>query len=216
VKKRRSYQQFCGLARALDLVGGRWTLLIVRELLLGPRRYSDLLEHLPSITTNLLAERLREMQAFGLVTRKQAPTPIRAQLYELTEAGRALEPAVMALAAWGGRSMTAPEPGEHLDIGWGLLSSKRRYRGGLSLVVELTVDGRTFELGFEPTHLAVNERAASRPDVVVTAPVAAVRAWLFGGADVLALRSEGALVMSGGDDACARLATAFRPGERAS
>lgn len=99
----RSYGQYCALARALDVVGERWTLLIVRELLSGDRRYSDLRDALPGIATNLLAERLRQLVAHGLVETFDAPPPVRATVYRLTERGRELVPAVRALVAFGGR-----------------------------------------------------------------------------------------------------------------
>src|SRR5215471_6124587 len=104
--ERRSYRQFCGVARALDLVGERWTLPIVRNLLLGPRRYSDLLAELPGLTTNLLAKRLRELEQGGLIERVQRAGDVAR--YQLTTTGAALEPVVMELARWGGRYMDRP------------------------------------------------------------------------------------------------------------
>src|SRR5689334_519503 len=98
---RRSYHQFCGLASALDVVGERWTLLIVRNLLLGPLRYSELLHGLPGITTNLLAKRLREMESHGLIERARSSATDSASAYRLTELGAALEPALHALGSWG-------------------------------------------------------------------------------------------------------------------
>src|SRR5262245_11894566 len=164
LEKRRNYKQFCGLARALDRLGERWTLLIVRNLLLGPKRYSDLLEELPGLTTNLLAARLREMERSGLITKRKAPPPVRAMVYELAPAGRALEPAIMELARWGGRFMTGAGD-DTMNVGWGLLSLKRRYVGGANLVAELRVGERRFELGLMPSYLAVTESSAARPDV---------------------------------------------------
>src|SRR5438128_9807388 len=93
---RRSYRQFCGLAKALDIVGERWTMLVVRNLLLGPQRYSELQRGLPGITTNLLAKRLKEMEAAGLIERTAD-----AQGWQLTPFGAGLEPAVHALGRWG-------------------------------------------------------------------------------------------------------------------
>src|SRR6478735_2738073 len=127
--ERRSYHQYCGGARALDVVGERWTLLIVRNLLLGPRRYSDLLAELPGITTNLLAKRLRELCAAGVVERRRTSTPLRAEVYALTPEGAALEPVIMELGRWGGRFLDRPRASDTVNIGWGLLSMKRRYRG---------------------------------------------------------------------------------------
>jgi DNA-binding HxlR family transcriptional regulator len=214
LEKRRNYRQFCGLARALDRLGERWTLLIVRNLLLGPKRYSDLIEGLPGITTNLLAQRLREMEQAGLVVRRAAPSPVRAQLYELGEHGRALEPALMELARWGGRFM-ASGPGEDdtRDIGWGLLSLKRRYRGGLALVAEFCIDARTFELVFEPGYLGVSECAAARPDLVVTGGFDDFRAWLFLGAKGGELRHERRLGVRGREEHWDSLCAAFAPRE---
>src|SRR5215475_14453792 len=98
----RPYNQYCALAKALDLVGGRWTLLIVRELLIrGPCRYTDLQKGLPGIATNLLADRLREMEAAGIIASETAPPPAAATLFALTDRGRALEPIVMQLGSWG-------------------------------------------------------------------------------------------------------------------
>lgn len=209
----RSYRQFCGLARALDVVGERWTLLIVRNLLLGPRRYGDLLDELPGITTNLLAKRLRDLGARGLVRKVTLPPPISAVAYDLTEAGAALEPVVMELARWGGRYMDAPREGDAVNVGWGLLSLKRRYRGGLDLTVELRIDGRVFTLRLEPARLDVKERAADRPDVVVEGGLAAVRALFFerGGPKLKELRAEGAVAATGEAKDVAAFAAAFAP-----
>lgn len=103
----RSFHQWCGLAEALDRIGDRWTLLIVRELLLGPKRYTDLRRNLPGIATNLLAERLRGLEEEGLVARRDLPPPTPASVYELTETGRALEEPILALIRWGGRFLPA-------------------------------------------------------------------------------------------------------------
>ena len=104
----KSYQQYCSVARALDLVGDRWVILIVRELLtFGPSRYSDLKRGLPGIASNLLAERLRVMEADGLVERYDAPAPVGTNLYQLTQRGRELQDLVHALARWGLELMSA-------------------------------------------------------------------------------------------------------------
>jgi len=216
MEKRRNYKQFCGLARALDRVGERWTLLIVRNLLLGPKRYSDLLERLPGLTTNLLAARLREMERLELVVKRKSPPPLRATLYELAPRGRALEPALMELARWGARFMDRPGKDDTLDIGWALLSLKRRYRGGLALVAAFDVEDRSFELVFDARYLAVTEGSAARPNVAVRGDIAAFRAWLFAGADADALRHEGALAVAGAEHAWQALRSAFAAREVSS
>lgn len=196
---RRSYRQFCGVARALDLVGERWTLLLVRNLLLGPRRYSDLLTGLPGLTTNLLAARLQELEAAGLVERKDAA------LYSLTESGAALEPVVMELGRWGGRFMDAPRKTDNVDPGWALLSLKRRYRGGEKGVLGLRVGPKDFELVFEAQRLTVQQRPAIRPDASATlagmpmlrqllmGPAPATRDLGFEGDEAIARRLLGSL-----------------------
>jgi DNA-binding HxlR family transcriptional regulator len=115
----RSYGQYCSVAKALDVVGDRWTLLIVRELLLqGPCRYTDLRNGLPGIATNLLSDRLRELEAAGLVRREEAAPPVATTLFSLTEFGARLEPVLDALGGWGIRYMTQPSDGDEFRSHW--------------------------------------------------------------------------------------------------
>src|SRR5438067_3219495 len=106
------YHQYCGLARALDVVGDRWTLLIVRELVLGPRRFTDLIDGLPGISRNLLTERLRALERDGVVSREELRPPAARQVYELTEDGRRLAEATVPLIAWGAGRLGRREPTE--------------------------------------------------------------------------------------------------------
>src|ERR687893_1835348 len=99
------YHQYCGLARALDIAGDRWTLLIVRELVPGARRFTDLLEGLPGISRNLLTERLRDLERDGVVARRELPAPVARLVYELTDAGRELADAMVPLIRWGARRL---------------------------------------------------------------------------------------------------------------
>ena len=127
----KKYHQCCGVARALDRVGQRWTLLLVRDLLLGPRRFTDLARAHPGLTPNLLSDRLRHLEEEGIVVRDVLPPPAASRVYRLSARGQALEPVLLALAAWGGETMTAgPRPEEHVDLRWGLLALKRQFRGG--------------------------------------------------------------------------------------
>jgi DNA-binding HxlR family transcriptional regulator len=115
----RSYGQFCSVARALDAIGDRWTLLIIRELLLrGACRYTDLRNGLPGIATNLLAERIRELESAGLIRREEAPPPVATTLVHLTEAGAELEPVVRALGSWGMRFMAEPAGDDEFRSQW--------------------------------------------------------------------------------------------------
>ncbi|MFI0960137.1 winged helix-turn-helix transcriptional regulator [Streptomyces sp. NPDC021080] len=115
----RTYGQYCSIARALDVVGDRWTLLMVRELLLqGPCRFTDLKKGLPGIAANLLSARLRELEAAGLITREDAPPPVATALYALSEDGLALEPVLKALGLWGLRLMTTERPDDTFRAQW--------------------------------------------------------------------------------------------------
>lgn len=114
----RSYDQHCGLAHALDLVGERWAPLVVRELILGPRRFTDLRAGLPGVATNVLAARLRELEAGGVVARRRLPPPAASTVYELTPYGRDLEPVLLALGRWGVRTLGPRRPGQSLRAGW--------------------------------------------------------------------------------------------------
>ncbi|MEU8781403.1 helix-turn-helix domain-containing protein [Streptomyces sp. NPDC048637] len=115
---RRSYDQYCAVARALDAVGDRWTLLIVRELLGGPRRYTDLHADLPGVSTDMLASRLKDMERDGLVTRRRLAPPGAAFVYELTARGRALLPALTALADWGAPALDERRPTDAVRAHW--------------------------------------------------------------------------------------------------
>jgi DNA-binding HxlR family transcriptional regulator len=115
----RSYEQYCGLAKALDVVGDRWTLLIIRELeLRGPSRYTDIRNGLPGIATNLLADRLRELERAGVLTREEAPPPIATTLFELTPRGRQLRPALEELTLWGLPLMAEQAPEDAVRSHW--------------------------------------------------------------------------------------------------
>lgn len=115
---RRSYDQYCPLSRALDLVGERWTALIVRELLAGPRRYTDLHADLPGVSTDVLAARLKEMETDGLVTRRRLPPPAAAAVYELSPRGQALLPVLAALADWGAADLAEQRPTDARRAHW--------------------------------------------------------------------------------------------------
>ena len=113
----KRYEQYCPMAHALDLVGDRWALLVVRELMHGPKRYTDLVDHLPGIGTNILAARLRDLESNGVVTRRTLPPPAASKVYELTDYGRELRPAMHELALWGARSLGPPADNELFE-GW--------------------------------------------------------------------------------------------------
>ncbi|MEU9169777.1 winged helix-turn-helix transcriptional regulator [Streptomyces sp. NPDC048420] len=126
---RRSYDQYCSAARALDLVGDRWTLLIVRELLAGPRRYTDLHADLPGVSTDVLASRLKDMERDGLTTRRRLPPPGAAYVYELTPRGRELLPVLQALGTWGGPELGERRPTDAVRAHWFALPLLRSLEG---------------------------------------------------------------------------------------
>jgi DNA-binding HxlR family transcriptional regulator len=115
----RSYGQYCSIAKALDVVGDRWTLLIIRELLIrGACRYTDLRNGLPGIATNLLTDRIRDLESAGLIRREDAPPPVATTLYHLTEAGTQLEPVLDAIGRWGVRYMAEPAEADEFRGHW--------------------------------------------------------------------------------------------------
>jgi len=115
----RSYGEYCSIAKALDVVGDRWTFLIIRELLIrGACRYTDLKDGLPGIATNLLSGRIRELEAAGLIRREDAPPPVATTLFRLTEAGAELEPVLDAIGRWGIRYMVEPAEGDEFRGHW--------------------------------------------------------------------------------------------------
>jgi DNA-binding HxlR family transcriptional regulator len=163
----RSYHQACGLALALDRIGERWTLLLVRNLLLGPQRYTDLQRGLPGIGTNLLAKRLQQMEAAGLVERIRTGPGEGGHAYRLTAAGQELEPAIHALGRWGGRWLALVRPGQHKSLEWLLVALRRRYRGGARLVAEVVADEVPYSFVLTPRLVRIGRGPA--PDPVVRA-----------------------------------------------
>jgi DNA-binding HxlR family transcriptional regulator len=157
------------VARALDVVGERWTPLIVRELLLGPKRYTDLIDSLPGVGTNILAARLADLQEAGVVVKRTLPPPTPVVVYELTEAGEALAPVIRELRSWGRRFAPAPKSGDAARPGWVIQSAVAR---GHSLpegrACELRVGQDVFELGAAAGQTAARARAAADPDTIIT------------------------------------------------
>jgi DNA-binding HxlR family transcriptional regulator len=146
----KRFDQYCPVAHAIGLVGERWTLLIVRELLHGPKRYTDLQDGLHGIGTNILAARLRELEAHGIVSKRKLPAPAASTVYELTEYGAELEEVVYALARWGARTLGPPGPEDELYPEWGVnacsaLFSPEAARG-LTETYVLRVDGDVFSV----------------------------------------------------------------------
>jgi DNA-binding HxlR family transcriptional regulator len=158
----KRYGQHCPLARALDVVGERWSMLVVRELSLGPRRFRDLLAGLPGIPTNLLSARLRDLQSAGLVDRRTLPPPAAVPVYELTEAGHALRPALTALREWGRTHAPAPADTDAARPGWALLGAcGRPTELAPGIHCRLRIGEEEFVLGADESGLRLADPAAT-------------------------------------------------------
>jgi DNA-binding HxlR family transcriptional regulator len=180
----RTYDDPCGLARALNLVGERWALLIVRELLLGPKRFSDLRRGLPGASQSVLTQRLGELERAGVVRRRTLEPPASASAYELTGRGRELEPVLLRLSDWGSR--TAVTSGQELSVDALALAMRTTFdpaaAGDLRITAELRMDGDRLTVTVRNGKLDVRRGAgATPPDAVLETTAAELRATIFGG-----------------------------------
>ena len=179
---RRSYDQYCPLSRALDVIGERWSALIVRELLAGPRRYTDLHADLPGVSTDVLAARLKEMERDGLVARRRLPRPAAAAVYELTPRGRDLLPALTALADWGAADLAGPRPTDALRAHWfalplmARLAEMTRPSEGREGVVNIQLDEGAFHILIGAAGPAYGHGLVERPDAQLSFDVDACAA----------------------------------------
>lgn len=167
------YQQYCALARALDIAGDRWTLLIVRELVPGPRRFTDLIDGLPGISRNLLTNRLRDLERDGIIARKELPPPAARQVYELTDDGRDLGTAMAPLIAWGVRRLGNRQPAESFHARWAAVAmaglADREAAKGVTETYEYLVDDSAFHFTVDDGSIQLHDGRARDPAVVVTA-----------------------------------------------
>jgi DNA-binding HxlR family transcriptional regulator len=179
-RRRRGYGQFCAAASALDVVGERWTLLIVRDLLMGPKRYTDLRAGLPGIATDLLAARLRTLEGAGLVARRTLPPPAPATVYELTERGRLLGPVVAGLARVGFAFLGEPPDDADLLPERLVLALRAAFHpdaaADLDATYQLVLDGEAFVLSVRDGELEVTRGTSGDADLTIeTEPVTLVR-----------------------------------------
>jgi DNA-binding HxlR family transcriptional regulator len=188
----RSYGQYCGLARGLDLIGDRWVLLVVRELLNGPRRYGELLDGLPGIATNLLTERLRTMQATGLVTRTDDDR------YALTERGEGLREVVFAIGRWAYPLMGQLEEGQTFRSHWIAHPVAALFPGVDAARPELTIEvrcgGQPMTIHSSGGRVSVLPGPAAAPDLVLTGPPDAAVGLLAQRIDVTEAKTRGLAV----------------------
>jgi DNA-binding HxlR family transcriptional regulator len=210
---RKSYEQYCAVARALDVVGERWTLLIVRDLLMGPKRYTDLRAGLPGIATDILTARLRRLEEAGFVRRRELPPPAPATVYELTETGNRLGPAILALGQVGLATLGSPEPGEdvrpeRLVVGL-RVSFRREEFADLSETYEFVIDGQPFTV--EASRGAVDTRpgAASSPSIRLDTDADTFVALMTGRVSPADSLAKGSATLEGERSALKRFIDAF-------
>ncbi|HEY8153508.1 MAG TPA: winged helix-turn-helix transcriptional regulator [Myxococcota bacterium] len=196
------YSQFCPVARAVELLGERWTLLIGRELLIGPQRFSDLLRRLPGLSSSVLADRLASLEERGLVARRELLPPTPAALYELTESGRGLKPLLYELARFGLRFMDAPRPGDHNEPDWlrlGLDVFRRRGPTPPRVFTLCMPDGERelrIQVAGGPDGTVLRDSGGDA-DATVFAPPVAVLGLVSGGLDPEAAVKTGAIRVEG-------------------
>ena len=192
----RSYEQYCAVAKALDVVGDRWTLLIVRELIVrGPSRYTDLRYGLPGIATNLLADRLNDLETAGLVRRFDAPPPVATALYELTPRGAELGPVLQALGRWGGRLMTQIGDDDEFRSHW-LAFPVSTYLQDRSpdeppVTIEVRTGDQTVSIETVDGGVRLRPGAAERADAILSGPPDAILGVLTGRIDVAKAKRRG-------------------------
>jgi DNA-binding HxlR family transcriptional regulator len=207
----KRYGQYCPVAHALDQIGDRWELLVVRELMLGQRRYTDLAEALPGIGSNILASRLRDLESAGIVRKKKLPPPWAVTVYELTEHGRALEPVLRSLALWGARTLGAPDPGDC----WSMYAVHARFRPEAAVdgTYEIRfIEGETISMEVADGALVARKLAADAPDLVVEAHPEALHSLVqrtVGIPDALA--DGGVRILTGSEQELAALVAMFEP-----
>lgn len=173
MNQRKSYGQFCGLARSLDRIGDRWALLIIRELLLDDRTFRELEAALAGISPSLLTQRLTQLTADGIVVRNEAPPRSKSVEYSLTEAGRSLEGVILELIRWGNRWMLAGPDDDHVDPRWAPLALRALLEGQPSRRgrLHLDVDGVEVTVAGSPRGRRVTRGHEGRPDATVAAPL---------------------------------------------
>ncbi len=192
----KSYDEYCAIAKALDIVGDRWTLLIVRELSLrGPSRYTDLRNGLPGIASNLLAERLRGLERAGVVVREEAPPPIASTLFELTPRGTELRPVLDGLFAWGMPLMTEQKPQDAVRSHWlaGALETMlvERDPNGPAVTVELQTGDQPITIEARDGIIQTGLGAPESPDLRLSGPPNLIMGLLLGLVDLVNAESRG-------------------------
>ena len=207
------YQQYCALARALDLVGDRWTLLIVRELRPGPRRFTDLIDGLPGISRKLLTERLRDLEGDGIIARRELPPPAARRVYELTNDGRDLATAMAPLIAWGARRMGERQSGESFRARWSAVAmvglADYEAAKGISETYQYLIGDSAFHFIVDDGSIELRDGRAEDSSVVVTTDEDTWADIATGKTTASTARASGALRVEGDQQAAKRLGKIF-------
>ncbi len=208
------YHQYCGAARALDVVGDRWTLLIVRELLLGPRRFTDLIDGLPGISRNLLTERLKTLEQDGVISRATLPPPAARQVYELTDDGHDLADAMIPLVAWGTRRLGERQPSESFRSHWAALAmvtfADLEAARGVEETYQYVVGGTPFYFTVDDGTVKLTYGVTADPAVTLTTDEQTWADMASGKHDRFrAAAASGSLTLAGDRGAARRLAKIF-------
>jgi DNA-binding HxlR family transcriptional regulator len=214
---KRSYGDPCGIARALDVVGERWALLVVRELVLGPQRFTDLKAHLPGIATDVLSQRLRQLEQAGVLQQTTLAPPASGRAYALTDRGRGLEPVLHALGRWGSQEGFAAVTHEMSVDAFGVALSTVfdpvRARG-LDATVALVVDGDELVAAVHDDVLDLRRGVAEQPEARIEGSVAALRELLWRGRSLPEAEADGSVTVGGMRSVVRRFVTLFPAGPR--
>jgi DNA-binding HxlR family transcriptional regulator/putative sterol carrier protein len=207
------YQQFCALARALDVVGDRWNLLIVRELVPGPRRFTDLIDGLPGVSRKLLTERLRALELDGIITRQELPPPAARQVYELTDDGRDLAGAMAPLIAWGARRIGEREPTDSFRARWVAVPmaalADREAAKDVRETYQYLVGGSAFYFTIDHGEISLRDGRAQDPAVTWTTDEETWADMASGKITAESAAATGALTVAGDPQAATRLRNIF-------
>jgi DNA-binding HxlR family transcriptional regulator/putative sterol carrier protein len=207
------YQQYCALARALDVAGDRWTLLIVRELAPGPRRFTDLVDGLPGVSRKLLTERLRALELEGLIARQELPPPAARQVYELTDDGHDLAHAMAPLIAWGARRLGERKPTESFRARWPAVGmaalADREGAKGVSETYQYLVGSSAFHFTVDDGSIRVHDGWAQDPAVVLTTDEETWADIASGKISASSAAATGAMTVAGDPHAAKRMGKIF-------
>jgi DNA-binding HxlR family transcriptional regulator len=217
--RRRSHRDACAAAHALDLVGERWALLVVRELLLGPKRFTDLRAGIPDLSSNILSQRLRELEQAGVVLRRKLPPPAASWIYELTGWGYELEPVILALGRWGRRSPAHPRDAD-LGADSLILALKSDLdpaaAAGLTAAYELRLGEDRFHVEVAGGRIEVGRGpAAGPPDATIRTDPATLAALLWSGRELAEAQRSADVTIEGSEAAATRFLGLFPPAEPA-